>query len=347
MIDPKLKGNPVTTGKLIYNGLKTCAVIDGNNFCIRSYFTCGKNPKPDVFIRRTFNMLVNLLERHCFDFVIFTFDGGTKWRTELINDNIDNWLGKAAKMGYKGKRTLHTSNDYLQVKKYIKVFRDYILVRFGIPVFIVSDNEADDVMYWISGHLKGVNKVIVSADEDLVQCCSKPNTYWFAPQKKIILSKHSFEHFNEYPLERYLDIKSICGDSSDNIEGVYGLSSKTLWKWYKQSGEYPYNAFVWIGKNGSDKEKEKYLKPVYYHNWRTSYRAMSLEYYSKIWDGLDMNNFYLTLIRDVKITYGDVYRVMKSLRINNIQPSEIKNIEKLLNRCNQNIKSVLEEGTWG
>ena len=91
MIDPKLQGSNVLYGPVVYNGNKTCAVIDGNNFCIRSYFTCeGKPPTPEEFIGQTFKMFINLMQRHEFDFIIFTFDGGTEWRTQVINENMVN-----------------------------------------------------------------------------------------------------------------------------------------------------------------------------------------------------------------------------------------------------------------
>jgi len=105
-----------------------------------------------------------------------------------------------------------------------------ILKRSPINQIYVPDCEADDVIgYLCKYRFKDNRKLIASSDKDFYQLLDK-NTIIYSPTwKKLVTSKDVIEKFGISP-ENFCLAKSICGDSSDNINGVKNVGFKTLSK---------------------------------------------------------------------------------------------------------------------
>jgi 5'-3' exonuclease len=99
----------------------------------------------------------------------------------------------------------------------------------------IEKNEADDLIAYYCQIAKDETIVIFSGDMDLTQLISD-NVSVYSPRikqtykngDKIKLKEHSIPHNN------ILTYKVLCGDKSDNIDGIYYLGDKTLFKLFPE-----------------------------------------------------------------------------------------------------------------
>lgn len=105
-----------------------------------------------------------------------------------------------------------------------------ILKQSPVNQIYVPDCEADDVIgYLCKYRFKDNRKLIASSDKDFYQLLDS-NTIIYSPTwKKLVTSKDVVEKFGISP-ENFCLAKSICGDASDNINGVKNVGFKTLSK---------------------------------------------------------------------------------------------------------------------
>ena len=105
-----------------------------------------------------------------------------------------------------------------------------ILKQSPVNQIYIPDCEADDVIgYLCKYRFKDNRKLIISSDKDFYQLLNN-NTIIYSPTwKKLVTSKDVLEKFGISP-ENFCLAKSICGDPSDNINGVKNVGFKTLSK---------------------------------------------------------------------------------------------------------------------
>ncbi len=94
----------------------------------------------------------------------------------------------------------------------------------------VQDCEADDVIAYICKYrLQDDQKIILSTDRDYYQLLDD-NTLIYNPHKKTLIGKNDVKKEFFVETDNFALAKALCGDASDNIEGVKGLGYKTLVK---------------------------------------------------------------------------------------------------------------------
>jgi DNA polymerase-1 len=102
-----------------------------------------------------------------------------------------------------------------------------------LPVvqLMIDGLEADDMIAHIANHysLKDYNKIIVSNDKDFLQLCSKETILFRPVKEEYVNSKKVVEEFGIHPTNFAL-ARAVCGDVSDNLDGVEGVGLKTLAK---------------------------------------------------------------------------------------------------------------------
>jgi len=107
--------------------------------------------------------------------------------------------------------------------------------------------EADDfIAYYILGNKKLNEHIyIFSRDKDFHQLISK-NVSIITPDSFDIINIDNFKQKFGYTIENSLLFKCFEGDSSDNIEGVKGVTTNTLLKYFPNSSNerYTYNRIV-------------------------------------------------------------------------------------------------------
>ena len=117
-----------------------------------------------------------------------------------------------------------------------------LLNEMHIPIVEKAGYEADDMAGTISaiGEREGFETIIVTGDRDSYQLAG-PNTSVMYTKKGIsetemITPQWIFEQFGLKP-EQLIDVKSMAGDTSDNIPGIPGIGEKTAVKLIAQYGD--------------------------------------------------------------------------------------------------------------
>jgi DNA polymerase I len=107
-----------------------------------------------------------------------------------------------------------------------------VLDAFGWPLYELDDYEADDIMGTLAHQAgeKGLHTLLVTSDMDMLQVVNG-HTKVFALKKGLsnieLFSPKSFEAKYGVRVDQFLDLKSLMGDSSDNIPGAAGIGKKT------------------------------------------------------------------------------------------------------------------------
>lgn len=107
-----------------------------------------------------------------------------------------------------------------------------MLSLLPLQQILVDDCEADDVMGYLVQHRAYFNvepAIIVSTDKDFYQLAQKGVGIYNPVTKKVITEQTILADFNIHP-KNWLFAKSICGDTSDNIDGIKGVGFKTAAK---------------------------------------------------------------------------------------------------------------------
>lgn len=106
-----------------------------------------------------------------------------------------------------------------------------LLQAFGWPLYELDDYEADDIMGTLAMQATAhdIETMLVTSDMDMLQLID-PHVHVYALKTGLsnieLYSPQSFEAKYGIKVEQFLDLKSLKGDSSDNIPGVPGVGEK-------------------------------------------------------------------------------------------------------------------------
>ena len=162
-------------------------------------------------------ILKKTVEKHQIDAII------------IFNDSQES-SRKKINPGYKSNRD--KTPDELQTQKEM-LFE--LLHLINIPIVTVAGFEADDLIYSAASLCSNQEKGIVfilSSDKDLHRLLLLKNTFIIDMNKETILDKEwlktaYIKEINEEKISLYY---ALCGDTSDNIQGVKGIGEKTAKK---------------------------------------------------------------------------------------------------------------------
>ncbi len=197
------------------------AIIDGKSVFYRGYYampslsTADGTPTGGVYGFAA--MSLELIKKLKPDYVAVAWD---KPKT-----NIRSRL--AIYPQYKAGRKAAPPDFYAQ----IPILQE-LLEAFSWPMYELDDFEADDIMCTLAkkAHAKGMETMLITSDLDALQCIDE-NTHVYALKKGFSnIERFDTEYFtNKQGIDpkQFLDLKSLKGDSSDNIPGVPGIGEKT------------------------------------------------------------------------------------------------------------------------
>lgn len=107
-----------------------------------------------------------------------------------------------------------------------------LLDAFGWPLYELDDYEADDILgaFAKQATAKGIETCLLTSDLDALQI--------IGPMVKVYALKNGLSNIEEFHVDhfekkygirvdQFLDLKSLKGDSSDNLPGVAGIGEKT------------------------------------------------------------------------------------------------------------------------
>lgn len=112
-------------------------------------------------------------------------------------------------------------------------------VEMSIRLLFDDRTEGDDfIAYYVLHKMPEERIVIVSTDEDLTQLIS-PTVNVYNRMLKKYLKPSNFKAIKGYPVENVLMKKILCGDQSDNIGNIRGLSESRLIELMPEMTERP------------------------------------------------------------------------------------------------------------
>jgi 5'-3' exonuclease len=202
-------------------------LVDGNNLLkigfhgVKDYYHNGNHIGG---IWHFLNTIRRFIEEHNFDKIVVFWDGeGNSSKRKIIYPQ------------YKENR-IQEQNEYKAQsfsfqKDRVKQYLEEMFVR----QVNVDNNEADDLIAYYCQIAENENITIFSSDKDLTQLISQ-NVSIYSPSAKqmykngdkIKLKEHEIPHNN------ILTYKILTGDKSDNIDGIYYLGDKTLFKLFPE-----------------------------------------------------------------------------------------------------------------
>lgn len=107
-----------------------------------------------------------------------------------------------------------------------------LLEALSWPLYELDDYEADDIMATLAHQAseRGIETCLITSDLDALQAIN-PLTHVYALKKGLTnidrFDPETFEQKYGIRVDQFLDLKSLKGDSSDNIPGVPGIGEKT------------------------------------------------------------------------------------------------------------------------
>lgn len=200
---------------------KKLAIIDGKSVFYRGYYAMPAlalaDGTPTGGVYGFSAMSLELIKKLKPDYVCVAWD---KPKT-----NIRKRLKVLP--SYKAGRKAPPPDFYKQ----IPILYD-VLEAFSWPLYEYDDYEADDIMHTlaIKAEKAGLETMLITSDLDALQSVSE-HTHVYALKKGFSnierFDVKAFEDKYGISVKQFLDLKSLKGDSSDNIPGVPGIGEKT------------------------------------------------------------------------------------------------------------------------
>ena len=234
---------------------KRAILVDGNNLLFRSYYATAYNGNlmrnskglPTNALYGFINMINKIINEENPEYMMIAFDKGHNFRQDMYDN-------------YKDGR-IETPED---LKIQFPIAKE-ICTLMGIKYIECDNYEADDIIGTfarMADEDKNYNATIISSDKDLLQLISDEVNVKLLKQKDYILmdEKTFFDTYGVEPI-KMIDLKSLMGDSSDNIPGVKGIGEKTAINLIQKYGSLDgvYNNI----DNITGKLKEKLLNEKY------------------------------------------------------------------------------------
>lgn len=198
-------------------------LVDGNNLLFRSYYATAyngnfmKNSKgfPTNALFGFSNMINKIILEEKPTYILVAFDKGKTFRHEKYSE-------------YKAGRIEMPDELRLQFPIAKK-----LLELMGIKYYEIENYEADDIIGTFSKFCDNTKYTgtIISSDKDLLQLITDSVDIKLLKSKDYIRynSESFYEEYKIKPIN-IIDLKSLMGDSSDNIKGVKGIGEKTALK---------------------------------------------------------------------------------------------------------------------
>lgn len=200
---------------------KRLAIIDGKSVFYRGYYAmpglalADGTPTGGVF--GFASLAIELIKKLEPDYVAVAWDKkGTNIRSR-----------RAIYPEYKAGRKKAPDDFYAQLPMLFE-----LLEAFGWPLYELDDYEADDILGTFAAEAteKGIETCLLTSDLDALQL--------IGPLTKVYALKNGLSNLEEFDVsyfetkygikvDQFLDLKSLKGDSSDNLPGVPGIGEKT------------------------------------------------------------------------------------------------------------------------
>lgn len=231
--------------------MKKLVLIDGNSLINRAFYATpplsAKDGTPTNAVYAFVNMLVKLIGDQKPEYILVAFDRKEPtFRHKMFAD-------------YKGTRKPMPDDLRPQIDLLKKVLDAMKIARYE-----EAGIEADDIIGSMAKRYKD-ETVIITGDKDSFQLVDDTTSVCFTRRGISDTELYSAENFKEKtgiePLQ-IIDLKSMMGDSSDNIPGIAGVGEKTALSLVEKYGSLE-NLYVHIDElTGKLKEKVENSKEI-------------------------------------------------------------------------------------
>jgi DNA polymerase-1 len=198
---------------------KPTVLVDGSSYLFRAYHALppllSSKGHPTGAIKGVVNMIRRLEQDYVGSKLIIIFDAkGKNFRHDLYPE-------------YKANRPPMPDDLRCQIEPIHQIIR-----AMGLPLLIVPDVEADDVIGVLANQatMQKVDVVISTGDKDMAQLVSEHVTLINTMTNVAMGIEGVVEKFGVRP-DQIIDYLALVGDSVDNIPGVPKCGPKTAVKW--------------------------------------------------------------------------------------------------------------------
>lgn len=241
-------------------------IVDGNSLINRAFYALpmlrSLSGRPCNAVFGFVNMILNVITSEKPKYFACVFDAGKHtFRHNLYAD-------------YKGKRDKMPED----LAEQLPILKE-LLLAMGIKTLERLEIEADDIVGSLTRKFDE-QFILISGDKDLLQLINDNTTVWLT-QKGIsnvlkVDSKVLKQEFNLTP-KQVIDLKSIMGDSSDNIPGVQGIGKVGATKLIDEYGSLD-NVYQNIDKiSGSTQRKLIEHKDTAYLSYKLATIKLDVE----------------------------------------------------------------------
>ena len=207
-------------------------LVDGNNLIkigfhgVKEYFHNGQHIGA---IWHFLNTLRRFIEENNYNKVVVFWDSDT-------NSSQRRLIYPKYKLNRKEVSNEYKQESYEGQKQRVKQYLEEMFVR----QVEVENSEADDLIAYYCQISEDENKTIFSSDRDLTQLISEKVSIYSPSAKRYYKNGDTIKMSDfEVPHYNVKTIKILTGDSSDNIDGIFYLGEKTLFKFFPELLEKP------------------------------------------------------------------------------------------------------------
>jgi DNA polymerase-1 len=204
-------------------------ILDGHSLAFRAFYALPEDLQTTDGTHTNAvygftSMLIKLLQEEKPDFITCCFDmGGPLQRTAEFSD-------------YKATRSEAPSNFSPQLP-----LIDEVLKVLHIPIFRLEGHEADDIISFLArmSAEAGAKVRIVTGDRDFFQEVNDDIHVLYNRRgitDIVEMDAKAVEARYGVPPSKYVDLKALEGDTSDNLPGVPGVGTKTAAKLIQKYG---------------------------------------------------------------------------------------------------------------
>ncbi|MDG2421672.1 MAG: DNA polymerase I [Gammaproteobacteria bacterium] len=209
-------------GKEISSDTKDLVLVDGSSYLFRAFHALpplvnSKN-QPTGAVKGVINMIRALIKSCEHSNIAVVFDAkGKTFRNNIFKE-------------YKANRPPMPDDLRSQIKPIHE-----IIAAMGLPLLVIDDVEADDVIGTLSHRASKANidTLISTGDKDLAQLVNENVTLLNTMSNETLDIDGVVSKFGVMP-DQIIDYLALMGDKSDNIPGVPGVGPKTAVKWLQQ-----------------------------------------------------------------------------------------------------------------
>lgn len=191
-------------------------IVDGNSLAFRAFYGLpmlhNSEGVPCNAVFGFFKMLLGVITKNSPKYLAVAFDAGKhNFRHNIFTE-------------YKGTRKPTPE----ELRSQLPIIKD-LLKQMNITTIEIPEIEADDIIGCLSKKFN-IDSVLISGDRDLLQLINPHCRVWLTQKGLSEIADLGIEELKEkYGItpKQVIEMKSIMGDTSDNIPGVKGIGEKT------------------------------------------------------------------------------------------------------------------------